>query len=253
MALAILESLRLGRSVADLTPTGWTVHVLFTVSEESGQKGALRAPLPGLLGGRVRHAIVLDRKTGGACAPRGPDGKPIRHAVTMYKGVPLLDSSCGSELVGCLEASMRRLQLLSEGAQLPLIESPNCSDALELRGRWDAEVVAPQVLLDAPEDEALAQAVQEYKAITATIRRRMEAIPAEKRVSSMNSNPRFTRYQAMLEVTRLLKTGRTLDRSHWFSCVNLSYNYDEDEGCVELKEVEETVSIVLGFIALYFS
>mmetsp|Transcript_87027 Transcript_87027/g.219074 ORF Transcript_87027/g.219074 Transcript_87027/m.219074 type:complete len:382 (+) Transcript_87027:101-1246(+) len=253
MILAILENLRLGKKVADLTPTGWTVHVLFTIGEESGQKGAIRAPLPGLLHGRIRHAIVLDRMTQGACAPFGPKGQPMRHAVRMYKGVPLLDSFCGAELIGHLEGSMRLLQLLAEDARLPLIKSPNCSDALELRGRWDAEVVAPEILRDAPEDKVLAKAVQEYTAITATIRDRMDEINAEDRVSGMNSHPRYTRYQAMGKVNELLNNGRTLDPSFWFSCVNLSYDYDEDKGCVDLNEVEETVSIVLGFITLYFS
>lgn len=253
MALAVLENFRLGKKVADLTPQGWTVHVLFTVGEESGQKGAIRAPLPGLLEGSVRHAIVLDRMTQGSCAPRGPNRKPIRHAVAMYKDVPLLDTFCGDELVCYLEQSMRRLHLLAEDARLPQIESPNCSDALELRGRWDAEVVAPKVLLGAPEDKALAEAVEEYNAITSAIQGVMDSIPAEERVSWMDCHPRYTRYQAMLKVHELLNSNRALDSRFWFSCVNLSYDYDEFEGCVELKEVEETVSIVLGFIALYFS
>ncbi|CAK0860740.1 unnamed protein product [Prorocentrum cordatum] len=30
--------------------------------------------------------------------------------------------------------------------RVPAVESPNCADALELRGRWDAEVLAPRLL-----------------------------------------------------------------------------------------------------------
>jgi len=252
MALAVLDCLRLGKTVAGLRPTDWTVHVLFTVGEESGQKGAIRAPLPGLLAGRVRHALVLDRMTRGARAPSGPRNEPIRHVVATYKHVPLLDVGCGEELMGHLEDSMRLLGLLPASAWLPQIESPNCADALELRGRWDAEVVAPQILRERPHDAALAQAVKDYNAVTETLRKAMDSIPAERRVSSMNEAPRYTRYEAMLKVQTALGRGGLLDQRFWFSCVNLSYDYDEDRQCLELAEVEETISIVLGFIALYF-
>ena len=85
------ESLAKGPSAAGM-PRSWQVHVLFTVGEEAGQKGAFRAPLPKLLPGKVRYAIVVDRMTRGSGAPRA-DGGYVRHAVTEYKGVPLLDGS----------------------------------------------------------------------------------------------------------------------------------------------------------------
>merc|ERR1712039_227029 len=98
-----------------------------------------------------------------------------------------------------------------------------------------------------------AKAVQEYTAITTTIQDRMNEIRAEERVSWMDFHPRYTRYQAMERVNELLNDGRALDPRFWFSCVNLSYDYEEWKGCVDLKEAQDTISIVLGFIALYFS
>jgi len=253
IALFVLESLRLGRPVAHLTPLGWRVHVLFTVGEESGQKGAIRAPLPRLLAGQVRHAIVLDRKTGGSCAPRRK-GEPIRHVVTQYKGVPLLDVGCGEELVSYLEASMRLLGLLDGEDRLPRIESPNCSDALELRGRWDAEVAGPELLQSGLKDQELDFALFEYSDITDKIRRHMDLIPPSSRVSWMDSAPRITRYSAMANVHNILNTrDKPLDPHLWLSCVNLSYDYDEYNGRIDLKEMEDTALIVLGFIAMYFS
>ena len=47
IALSVLERLQ-GR------PGAWQVHILFTVGEEAGQKGAIRAPIARLLGGKVR-------------------------------------------------------------------------------------------------------------------------------------------------------------------------------------------------------
>merc|ERR1712176_602184 len=145
----------------------------------------------------------------------------------MYKHVPLLDAACGDDLMGHLEDSMRLLRLLPADVRLPRIESPNCADALELRGRWDAEVVAPQILQECPQNTALAQAVREYNTITSRIRKLMDDIPAAQPVSSMNAAPRYNRYGAMLKVHQLLNQGHPLDQRFWFSCVNLSYDYSE--------------------------
>merc|ERR1712184_56700 len=130
-------------------PSCWHVHVLFTVGEESGQKGAFRAPLPRLLAGQVRHAIVVDRQTSGSGAPYDR-GRYLRHVVNAYKGVPLLDPHCRDEMMTHLQKG-RLLALPGDpdaANPFPAVESPNCADALELRGRWDAEVLASALLSD---------------------------------------------------------------------------------------------------------
>jgi len=281
------------------------VHVLFTFGEEAGQKGAIAAPLPRLLGGRVRHALVIDRQTRGAGCPRGPGGEPVRHVVSMYKGVPLLDAPSGGEMLERL-----RVAFGAERA-VPHVESPNCADALEYRGRWDAEVAARAVLAaeaaaaaggaaarregeggagdagahstkthtaegarvttvatasvataappdhdrpdaDAPESAAarvaaLARAVRVYDEATAAVRARMAEIAPEERVSGMNQAPRIDRYRAMSEVHDALAPFVAARPELQFSCVNLSYDYDDGEPCA-LAELEETTEIVMKFI-----
>lgn len=252
IVLAVLERLMRSEHAKGIRsrPSSWSVHVLFTVGEESGQKGAFRAPLPELMGGCVRHALAIDRKTSGKNAPLNSNGMPQRHVVTAYKGVQLKDRHCGEELVRLLWSSMNLLPDM-QGMPFPEVESPNCSDALELRGRWDAEVVAPALLKESTGDLELKQAVEEYDRATATIRESMETIPPEQRVCSMNQRPRITRYRAMQKVQALLGK-RDLRPSHWFSCANLSYDYDEERKCLSLSELEDTCEIILGFVALYF-
>lgn len=250
MALFVLEMLRTGTEVSGLRPTAdWSVHVLFTVGEESGQKGAIRAPIGRLLAGRVQYGIVIDRMTRGSNAPRGPEGEFLRHVVTTYKGVPLLDRGCGGQLLTLLR---RAHQTVSPGAPaLQGIESPNCADALEFRGRWDAEIVAPQLLELHPRDQELAKAVEDYRNKTATVRGAMDAIAADQRVSSMNAKPRSSRYRAMAKVHELLE-GRDVPADMHFSCVNLSYDYDEDWGAVNLAEIRETVNLIFLVVAQHF-
>merc|ERR1719428_1299248 len=141
----ILSVLQRLQESASRMPRRWQVHVMFHVGEEAGQKGAFRAPLPRLIAGKVRHAIVVDRMTSGAGAPRDKvTRKHVRHAVTSYKGVPLLDES-GPELMEHLGRGLGSA-LGTKPQRLPTCESPNCADALELRGRHVAEVAAPQLL-----------------------------------------------------------------------------------------------------------
>lgn len=255
IALMVLERLRLCKTFGmHGMPEKWSLHVLFTVGEESGQKGALRAPLSELLAGRVRHGIVIDRKSRGSAAPTQPGGGPLRHVVTTYKGVPLLDKNSGPALMGRLQDSVNLVEAETKGAiKLKGIESPNCSDALELRGRWDAEVVGPWLLKEGRADENLKQALHDYECISCEIRQAIDRIPAERRVSSMNAHPRFTRYQLMQQVRRCVAAVKDLNPILWFSCVNLSYDYDEDWGCLPMQEIDATVNILTCFISSYFA
>lgn len=242
-------------------PPRWHVHVLFTVGEESGQKGAFRTPIRHLLAGRVRHAIVVDRQTGGSGAPRTKcsEQRYLRHVVNKYKGVQLLDPHCREEMMTHLQKG-RALALPGDrdaGDPFPAIESPNCADALELRGRWDAEVLAAFLLesnqlANGKDKVALEKAMGEYNAATAEIHKRLAEVAPAERVSSMNQPPRMTRYVAMNKVYHAVHK-LEVPPAMWFSCVNLSYDYSDHENSCSLRELEATASIIVGFIVSYFS
>jgi len=251
IALSVLERLQQAPPAG-----GWQVHCLFTIGEESGQKGAVLAPVQRLLQNHVRYGIVIDRMTRGANAPVDSHGKPLRHAVSVYKGVPLLAASSGAELLHHLNVGVAAVDpsAAARGA-LPLIESPNCADAIELRGRWDAEVIAPMV--GEPKADggrtppaALVEAISEYRRGTVDLVARMAKCAPDERVSSMNSHPRITRYHAMRAVHDALhggKDGAPLydEGALGFSCVNLSYDYDDADGYCDLEELDKTARIVL--------
>ena len=52
----------------------------------------------------MRLGIVIDRMTNGSNAPVDTNGSALRHAVSSYKGVPLLEESSGVELIRHLNA-----------------------------------------------------------------------------------------------------------------------------------------------------
>lgn len=256
IVLSVLRRLQDG--MVEGMPPCWCVHVLFTIGEESGQKGAFRTPIPRLLAKKVRYAIVVDRQTSGSGAP-DHEGRYLRHVVNEYKGVKLLDPHCEEEMYHHLQRG-RALALPKDGDAtnpFPGVESPNCSDALELRGRWDAEVLAPFLLqsnlVGHEEDRrVLIKAVDEYKAATEEIHQRMEQVAPQNRVSGMNSHPRMTRYKAMRKVYNAVHKLQ-VPPELWFSCVNLSYDYDDYKNFCSLSELEATASILTGFLVSYFS
>jgi len=255
IALSVIERFRTGR--VEGLPPQWRLHVLFTVGEESGQKGAFWAPIQRLLAGRVRYGIVIDRQTNGSGAPT-VRRKCVRHVVNMYKGVPLLDPRCEQEMMRLLGRGLQFAGEQEHAAPPPAVESPNCADALELRGRWDAEVLAPRLLAQGQGGEQqlleLRFALVKYEHVSRDIRKKLERLPPEERVSGMYSPPRITRYEAMRKVYKLLhgKGNFDIDPSLWFSCVNLSYDYSEWEQSCSIAELERTASIIVGFVVAHF-
>lgn len=241
IALSVLDRLR-----ASQLAGAWQVHVLFTVGEESGQKGAFRAPLPRLLAGNVRYGIVIDRMTSGSNCPTAADGSPVRHLVSEYKGVNLLEPCSRDDLLHHLNAahaSVEPDQAKLMAGRLPLVVSPNCADAIELRGRWDAEIVAPTVTQPSM---ALREAVRQYESASAVIAEALKTCAPEKRVGSMNAPPRLTRYQAMRKVyDALYGSHAEYEKRLAFSVVNLSYDYDDARAECDLLELDRTARIVL--------
>ena len=145
---------------------------------------------------------------------------------------------------------------------LPTIESPNCSDAIELRGRFDAEVLGPLIAASAAAPTELKAALEQYDVATNKIKAMIAKVAPDQRVSSMNSPPRKTRYEAMRTVYDCLYGGRGVaslaklagvDASRLdFSVVNLSYDYDDDDDELSLDELDRTACIVLGTALSYF-
>ena len=143
---------------------------------------------------------------------------------------------------------------------LPLIESPNNADALELRGRFDAEVIGPSVAAKSAE---LSRALERYAAATGAVLKAMDACRPEVRVSGMYAPPRKPRYQTMAEVYKALHAEAdggggassapvSYDESLAFSCVNLSYDYDDDDECCDLEELDRTAELLLAACVSYF-
>lgn len=245
ICLSVIERLLAGH-----LSVPYHVHVVFTVGEESGQKGAIRCPLARLFGRQVRHALVIDRQTRGSCAPNKPDGGPLRHAVSRYKDVPLMDSDSRNEMVNCLSIAMRAVGELGPEESIALMQSPNNADALEWRGRWDADVVAPTL---EGQHKSVSDAWVEYLKATERVMIKMTRVEAGERVSGMYSEPRIGRYQAMRKLRDAIAKVKITDKELWFSTCNLSYDYDDLDSAVSLVELDTTTRIVLGFIDAFFA
>merc|ERR1712039_797832 len=92
----------------------------------------------------------------------------------------------------------------------------------------------------------------QYMTATEAILSAMQGVPAESRVSSMNKPPRMTRYKAMRKVYDAIhKT--SLPQKYWFSCVNLSYDYEEENGELQIAELDATMRLLLKFSSDYFN
>eukprot|EP00931_Biecheleriopsis_adriatica_P089735 TRINITY_DN63821_c0_g1_i1.p1 TRINITY_DN63821_c0_g1~~TRINITY_DN63821_c0_g1_i1.p1 ORF type:complete len:494 (+),score=54.60 TRINITY_DN63821_c0_g1_i1:107-1588(+) len=245
ICLSVLERLLAGQ-----LSVPYHVHVIFTVGEESGQKGAIRCPLARLFGRKVRHALVIDRQTRGSCAPTKPGGGPLRHAVASYKDVPLMDFDSQGEMVHCLSTAMRVVGELGDKESIALMQSPNNADALEWRGRWDAEVVAPIL---GGRNKCVSDARLEYLKATERVTAKMSKVGASERVSGMYGEPRIGRYQAMKRLRDAIAKVKISDKKLWFSTCNLSYDYNDSDSAVSLVELDTTSRIVLGFIDTFFT
>ena len=182
-------------------------------------------------------------------------------------GVPLLEPRGREEFLKHLNAGVAIADpAAAVHGPLQLIESPNCADAIELRGRWDAEVIAPAVAangaMPAALGAALAAAVAQYESATAELLAKMAACKPEVRASSMSAHPRITRYTAMKQVYRVLHgkgegegEGKyvRVDPTLAFSCVNLSYDYDDGAGECDLAELNRTAGIILHTCLSFFA
>lgn len=136
--------------------------------------------------------------------------------VRSYHGVPL-------DPEGRLAASLAAAARAVTGEALGDCPSPNCSEALELRGRWDAEI--------ALEDEALRA---RYEAATAEVRATHRA---RERVS-MHLPPRSSRYALLRRIRAHLGHDAGLGVG------NLSLDYCEDATELPAEELLTTMEIL---------
>jgi len=196
----------------------FNVHLTFTVGEELGLVGSSKSPVEVLLSD-VRECMVIDRQSSYI---------NHRHVIVEYASTPLTSDP--------LPPRSKFLNDISRGVEfagLPkltdehFIPSGNLADALEFRGRWDLEVVAPTLIADEEFDgekkAALEKLMEEYKQATA----------------------RYSRYSVMKKATHVLKSVKLPEHLE-FEVVNLSLDYNEQKGEIKLQELYDTAKIVLG-------
>lgn len=201
----------------------YDIHVYFSVMEEVGQKGAMYFPLEKIKG-KVRYGISVDRKTN---ASRGGG---VRHFINSYHGVPMLIPG--------------DTQFIENSLECKGIVSPNCADIIEIRGRYDAEVIYP--MLVAENDDNL----KEYNKWKDEIKSIIEKIPKNQKVSEMYESPRRDRYEAMQTIYDILYKGNlSIPDKYKLSVANLSIDFNDP--LISLQEIQDTSKILLNFLDQY--
>ena len=192
--------------------------------EEVGQKGAMYFPLE-KIAAQVRYGISVDRKT------NANGGGGVRHFINSYHGVPMLipgDSKFLEEALGC------------KG-----VVSTNCADVIEIRGRYDAEVIYPKLFGDKDKN------LEGYNSWTSKIKSIIEdkdnPLPFDEAVSGMNSSPRKDRYIEMKTIYDLLYASKVeIPEEYKLSVLNLSIDFNDP--VISLKEIEDTSNILMNFL-----
>jgi hypothetical protein len=192
--------------------------------EEVGQKGAMYFPLE-KIAGQVRYGLSVDRKT------KADGGGGVRHFINSYHGVPMLipgDSKYLEDTLGCKGVISR-----------------NCADIIEVRGRYDAEVIYPKLLGDKDKN------LEGYNFWTSKIKSIIDdkdnPLPCDESVSGMNSSPRKDRYLEMKTIYDLLYASKIeIPEEYKLSVLNLSIDFNDP--VISLKEIEDTSNILMNFL-----
>ena len=205
----------------------YDIHIYLSVMEEVGQKGAMYFPLDKIKE-KVRYGISVDRKT------NANGGGGVRHFINSYHGVPMLIPG--------------ESQFIENSLECKGIVSPNCADIIEIRGRYDAEVIYPILVADNDDN------IKEYKTWTSKIKSRIEdkinPLPLDQAVSSMNQSPRRDRYDAMGAIYGALYNGNlAIPDKYKLSVVNLSIDFNNP--IISLQEIQDTSTILLNFLDKY--
>ncbi len=217
--LSIIDKLLNASVTGCVTP----VTVVFSVQEEVGQKGMMLVPTSILesIAKDASYGIVVDRMS--------KKFKNQRHVVTSYNNVSLL--SQGEVFLDKLNLAAKRA-----GISEKIVDtlSDSCSDALEWRGRIDAEVLLPKS----------SPLYEEYQNITLEMQQQIKILPTMEKISSFKTGKRAERYELMRRIRERLKQ-RQGDK---FSVVNLSLDYDEHNRYMSMIELENTVDLICMFI-----
>lgn len=183
--------------------------VLFTTREEVGQRGALEMPVQWLKEEGVCSALAIDRRSDRF------EGGGRRHFVNAYHGVQLDPDER-------LARPLRAAVAAATGEALSACPSPYCSDALELRGRWDAEIALTDPDLR-----------RRYEATTEAVRRAY-AVGRPR----MWEQPRSSRYRLMAEVRQ------SIGHDAGLGVGNLSMDFDEDSTELPVAELLTTIEVL---------
>ena len=259
------------------------MYVYFSMYEEVGQKGAINLPLELLKEASPQYVIVVDRMSS-----RHPHGT-FRHAVIEYCHVPLTPPGPFPSILSVLGGAQDPRERPDDGDRLQILAcpSPYCSDAVEIRGRWDAEVVLPRVLAllqntdphtlglrRAKDAKALikegTKLEAKYTKATQAMRALIARAPKSDRVCSYSARPRSSRYKVMAKITLFLYAIHPLlDTSSTFTlllthdddasssnqhlhlqAVNLSLDYDEKARSFPLSELDATIALLARSVLL---
>eukprot|EP00951_Prasinocladus_malaysianus_P008591 scaffold62430_cov34-Prasinocladus_malaysianus.AAC.1 len=150
---------------------------------------------------------------------------------------------------------------------LTAVASPNCSDVLELKIRYECEIALPEVIRkhaswtnERFEETNLSDLFNQYVQATESVRAVMaevEAVNATMPACYMGAPPRSTRYEIAQKVSQLLNDdhgGALLSAAEipGLSVLNMSYSYAEPAmghpGSCSLRELSDTCRMALAVI-----
>jgi hypothetical protein len=161
-----------------------------------------------------------------------------------------------------LDTMLKKACISASCPLLIQVESPNCSDILELKMRHECELVLPLAAEHADSREewlALKKLLSEYNKHTETFREMIDVAERDdpaSRPCGMSEPPRSDRYEVARQVSRWLakemESGVPGTGAGSLSAVNLSYSYSDPlpgkKGSCSVQELCQTCRLVLALI-----
>jgi hypothetical protein len=128
------------------------------------------------------------------------------------------------------------------------LKSNNMSDILELRGRLDCEVILNDLVIDDLLNDELSKLLSRYQLATNVIFTMMENVKPNESIGGFKSTERKERYDIIREINQLLYSKYEEKIKIEFSCLNLSMDYNEANGFMDLKEMQNIILLLNQFI-----
>ena len=215
-------------------------HFIFSISEENGQRGVISMPINVI--NKLQDVICIDRKTCGKDAPvignhttvRGKSN-PLRHMVTEYCGITT--AFITSELVQNIQN-----EFLNVGEFVECVASPNCADSLEYKIRFDCEVYALDMISS---NEKLHSLLTDFNESTSEMNKLFHTFHRQGKRLGFKHPARQERYKAYLSVYEEMKKYAETES---LEAVNLSYNYDEKMGSLDIAELMTTCNVMMSLL-----